>query len=39
MPCADLLAWLEDKERVPVVAVPVNFDVEEFTDTLSFAVL
>ncbi len=38
MPASDLVKWLEGKERVPIVAVPVNFDVEAVSDTLSLAV-
>ena len=37
MPDAALQVWLEGKERVPVVAIPVNFNVEEVSDTLVFA--
>jgi diguanylate cyclase (GGDEF)-like protein len=38
MPLAALETWLEDKERVPVVAVPVEFKTEEWTDTVSLAI-
>jgi EAL domain-containing protein (putative c-di-GMP-specific phosphodiesterase class I) len=30
--------WLQGKERVPVIAIPVNFRVEEMTDTASLAI-
>jgi len=35
--CRDLETWLTGKEHVPVIAVPVNFNVADVTDTLSFA--
>jgi diguanylate cyclase (GGDEF)-like protein len=38
MPLAAFEAWLEGKERVPVIAVPVDFKTEELTDTVSLAV-
>jgi EAL domain-containing protein (putative c-di-GMP-specific phosphodiesterase class I) len=38
MPHADLEAWLDGKERVPVIAIPVNFNVEDVSDTLSLAI-
>ena len=38
MPLAAFEAWLEGKERVPVVAVPVNFETEDLADTVSLAI-
>jgi EAL domain-containing protein (putative c-di-GMP-specific phosphodiesterase class I) len=38
MPLAALETWLEGRERVPVVAVPVDFKTEEWTDTVSLAI-
>jgi diguanylate cyclase (GGDEF)-like protein len=35
MPLAAFEAWLEGKERVPVIAVPVDFETEDLTDTVS----
>lgn len=35
----EFATWLEGRERVPVVAIPVSFNVEDVTDTLTFAVL
>jgi diguanylate cyclase (GGDEF)-like protein len=37
MPLTAFEAWLEGKERVPVIAVPVDFETEDFTDTVSLA--
>ena len=37
MPLAALESWLEGRERIPVVAVPVDFKTEEWTDTVSLA--
>jgi predicted signal transduction protein with EAL and GGDEF domain len=37
MPLAVLETWLEDKVRVPVIAVPVDFKIEDLTDTVSLA--
>ena len=31
-------AWLEGRERVPVIAIPVDFKTEELTDTVSLAI-
>ena len=36
MAIADLQAWLVGREVVPVIAVPVNFNVDEVGDTVSF---
>ncbi len=36
MPLGALEDWFKGKERVPVIAVPVNFNVEDVTDTLNF---
>ena len=35
IPAAEFAAWLEGKQRVPVIAVPVDFDVREITDTVT----
>jgi diguanylate cyclase len=37
MPLAAFEAWLEAKERVPVIAVPVNFPIEDLADTVTLA--
>lgn len=37
MPAEDFCVWLEGRERVPVIAVPVDFQVQEPTDTVTFA--
>jgi len=37
MPLAQLEAWLVGKERIPVIAVPVDFKIDEVTDTVSLA--
>ena len=39
MALADFESWLTGRERVAVVAVPVNFDVTTVNDTLSFELL
>jgi diguanylate cyclase (GGDEF)-like protein len=38
MPLAAFETWLEGKERVPVIAVPVDFETEDLADTVSLAV-
>jgi diguanylate cyclase len=38
MPLAALDAWLEGKERVPVIAVPVDFKTEDLADTVTLGV-
>jgi diguanylate cyclase (GGDEF)-like protein len=38
MPLAAFESWLEGKERVPVIAVPVDFKTEDLTDTVSLGV-
>jgi EAL domain-containing protein (putative c-di-GMP-specific phosphodiesterase class I) len=38
MPKAHFEVWAADKERVPVVAVPVAFSVDDVTDTVSLAI-
>jgi diguanylate cyclase (GGDEF)-like protein len=38
MPLAAFESWLEGKERVPVIAVPVDFETEDLTDTVSLGV-
>jgi hypothetical protein len=37
MPIEAFDRWLEDKVRVPVIAVPVDFKIEDLTDTVSLA--
>jgi diguanylate cyclase (GGDEF)-like protein len=37
MPIDALERWLEGKVRVPVIAVPVDFKIEDLTDTVSLA--
>ena len=37
MPLAAFDAWLEGRERVPVIAVPVDFQTEDLADTLTLA--
>ena len=37
MPRESLEVWLEGKVRVPVIAIPAAFNVDEVTDTLSLA--
>jgi sensor c-di-GMP phosphodiesterase-like protein len=37
MPCEALESWLEGKERTPIVAVPIGFNVDEVTDTVVLA--
>jgi diguanylate cyclase (GGDEF)-like protein len=39
MPLEELECWLAGRERMPVVAVPVDFSVEDVTDTVTLAVL
>jgi diguanylate cyclase (GGDEF)-like protein len=38
MPLVAFETWLEGKERVPVIAVPVDFETEDLADTVSLAV-
>jgi diguanylate cyclase (GGDEF)-like protein len=38
MPLAAFETWLEGRERVPVIAVPVNFPAEDLADTVSLAI-
>jgi diguanylate cyclase (GGDEF)-like protein len=38
MPIAAFEAWLEGRERVPVIAVPADFEIEDWTDTVSLAI-
>jgi diguanylate cyclase (GGDEF)-like protein len=38
MPLAVFETWLAGRERVPVIAVPVDFQTEELTDTVTLAV-
>jgi diguanylate cyclase (GGDEF)-like protein len=35
LPAAEFAAWMEGKQRVPVIAIPVEFDVREVTDTVT----
>jgi diguanylate cyclase (GGDEF)-like protein len=35
IPAAEFEAWIEGRQRVPVIAVPVDFDVRELTDTVT----
>ncbi len=37
MPSDEFTAWLVGKECVPIVAIPVDFNVEELTDTIGLA--
>jgi diguanylate cyclase (GGDEF)-like protein len=37
MPCQALENWLEGKERTPIIAVPIGFNVDEVTDTVVLA--
>jgi diguanylate cyclase (GGDEF)-like protein len=37
MPTDDLQAWLAGKERVPIIAIPVAFAVDDVTDTVNLA--
>jgi diguanylate cyclase (GGDEF)-like protein len=38
MPLAEFEAWLSGHERVPVIAVPVDFPIVDLTDTVTLAV-
>jgi EAL domain-containing protein (putative c-di-GMP-specific phosphodiesterase class I) len=37
MPLAAFETWLEGRERIPVVAVPVDFPIEDVADTVTLA--
>ncbi|HEX4240497.1 MAG TPA: EAL domain-containing protein [Steroidobacteraceae bacterium] len=37
MPLATFEAWLEGRERIPVIAVPVDFPIEDVADTVTLA--
>jgi diguanylate cyclase (GGDEF)-like protein len=37
MPGEALQSWLQGRERTPVIAVPIGFNVDEVTDTVSLA--
>lgn len=37
MACAALETWLQDKTRVPIIAIPATFMVDDVTDTLNLA--
>lgn len=38
MPLAALESWLEGRERIQVIALPVDFKTEDLTDTVSLAI-
>jgi diguanylate cyclase (GGDEF)-like protein len=38
MPLDAFEAWIEGKERVPVIAFPVDFPIEDLADTVSLAI-
>jgi EAL domain-containing protein (putative c-di-GMP-specific phosphodiesterase class I) len=38
MPLPAFETWLEGRERVPVIAVPVDFETEDLSDTVSLGV-
>jgi hypothetical protein len=38
MPLAAFEQWLECKERIPVIAFPVDFPIEDLADTVSLAI-
>jgi hypothetical protein len=38
MPLAAFETWLEGRDRVPVIAVPVEFPAADLTDTVSLGV-
>jgi EAL domain-containing protein (putative c-di-GMP-specific phosphodiesterase class I) len=35
IPASEFAAWIEGRQRVPVIATPVEFDVREVTDTVT----
>jgi EAL domain-containing protein (putative c-di-GMP-specific phosphodiesterase class I) len=35
LPAAEFAAWIEGKQCAPVIAIPVDFDVREVTDTVT----
>jgi len=35
MPYEQLIRWLDGKQRAPVIAIPIDFDVEEVVDTIT----
>jgi EAL domain-containing protein (putative c-di-GMP-specific phosphodiesterase class I) len=37
MSCERLQSWLEGRERIPVIAVPIDFQASEMTDTVTLA--
>jgi diguanylate cyclase (GGDEF)-like protein len=37
MPLEKLEAWLEGKARVPIIAIPIDFSVEDVADTVNLA--
>jgi diguanylate cyclase (GGDEF)-like protein len=37
MPYEQLIRWLDGKQRAPVIAIPIDFDVEEVVDTITLA--
>jgi diguanylate cyclase (GGDEF)-like protein len=38
MPLAAFESWLEGRERVPVIAIPVDFKTEDLADTVTLAI-
>ena len=38
MPLTAFESWLQGKERVPVIAVPVDFETEDLADTVSLGI-
>jgi hypothetical protein len=35
MPHEQLMRWLDGKQRAPVIAIPIDFEVEEVLDTIT----
>jgi hypothetical protein len=35
MPLEDFVAWMKGRTRVPIVAIPVAFAVDDVSDTVS----
>jgi hypothetical protein len=38
MPLEALEQWLEGRDRVPIIGTPVDFPIEELSDTVTLAV-
>jgi hypothetical protein len=38
MPLGAFENWLEGRDRVPVIAIPVDFKTEDLADTVSLAI-